>query len=73
MHVLNIAIATARRLFESHDIHMHTATVLRVVLIRTTPSAAFVDRLRLVGDAKWLHSPHFDGYLSVSDELIPFV
>ena len=44
-------------------------TVLRFVCIRTTPSAAFVDASGLVGDAKRLSLPRFDGYLSVSDDL----
>ena len=39
-----------------------------------TPSAAFVNASGLVGDAKWLRLrlPRFNGYLSVSDDLLLF-
>ena len=60
-HVMNIAH------FSSHM--TNTATVLRFVFIGTTPSAAFVNASSLVGDAKRLRLPRFDGYLSVSDDL----
>ena len=40
----------------------NTATVLRFVCIGTTPSAAFVDASGLVGDAKRLRLPRFDGF-----------
>ena len=40
----------------------NTATVLRFVFIGTTPSAAFVNASGLVGDAKWLRLPRFDGF-----------
>ena len=47
----------------------NTATVLRFICIRTTPLVAFVDASGLVGDAKWPRLPHFDRYLSISDDL----
>ena len=47
----------------------HGYRVLRFVCIGTTPSAAFVDASDLVGDAKRLRLPRFDGYLNISDDL----
>ena len=55
-HVMNITY------FLSHT--TSTATILCFVFIGMTPLAAFVNASDLVGDAKWLHLPRFDGYLS---------
>ena len=57
--------------FLSHT--TNAATVLRFVFIWTTRSAAFVDVTCFVGNMKWLCLPRFDEYLSVSDNLLPFV
>ena len=63
-HVMNIPH------FSSHT--TNTATVLLFKFIGTAPSAAFVNASASVGDAKRLHLPRFDGYLSVSDNLLHF-
>ena len=63
-HVMNIAN------FLSYT--TNTGTVLGFVFIGTTPSAAFVNASGLVGDAKQLHLPRFNGYLSISDNPLPF-
>ena len=47
----------------------NTATVLHFVCTGTTLSAAFVNASGLVGDEKRLRLPHFNGYLSISDDL----
>ena len=47
----------------------NTATVLHFVCIGMTASESFVDASGLVGDAKQLRLPRFDGYLSVSNDL----
>ena len=47
----------------------NTATVLRLACIGTTPSVAFGDASGLVRGAKRLRLPHFNGYLSISDNL----
>ena len=67
-HVMNI------ELILSHVTeHMtNTATVLRFVFIGTTPSAAFANASDLVGNAKWLRLPRFNGYLGVCDDCLPF-
>ena len=63
-HTMNIAH------FLSHTTKhtTNTTTVLRFCN-GTTPSVALADASGLVGDAKRLCLPHFDAYLSVSDNL----
>ena len=62
-HEMNIAH------FSSHTTNV--AIILRFVFIGTIPSAAFIDASGLVGDAKRLRLPRFDGYLSVSGNVLP--
>ena len=68
-----------RTLLESRDeyrtLSSHTtnaATVLHVIFIWTAPSAFYIDAFSLAGDAKRLRLPHFNDYLSVSDNFLPF-
>ena len=56
--------------FSSHMTKM--ATVVRFVFIGMTLSAALVNASGLVGGAKRPRLPRFDGYLSVSDNLLLF-
>ena len=63
-HLLNMAH------FLSHT--TNTATIIYFVFIEMPPSAAFANASGLVGDMKRLYLSYFDGYLSVSDDLLPF-
>ena len=59
-HVMNITH------YLSHT--TNTASVLCFIFIGMTPSAAFLDASRLVGDVKWQRLPHFNDYLCVRDD-----
>ena len=61
-HVMNITH------FSSHTTNAATACF---VFIWATSSVAFVDASGMVGDVKRLCLPHFNNYLSVSDDLLP--
>ena len=63
--VMNIARCSSHMIKRTTN----TAAVLCFVCIGMTPSATLVDASGLVGDAKRLRLPRFDGYLSVSDNL----
>ena len=56
-HMMNIVHHSS---MSSHTTNI--TTVLHFVFIRTTPSAAFVNALSLVGDMKWLPLFCFDGF-----------
>ena len=57
-----------RTLFDTTN----TTTVLHFVFIWMTHWVAFVNASALVGDAKRLRLPCFDGYWVLSDGLLPF-